>query len=67
MFSEPRSEDERKRRLRAFLRKLRADLVFLGADPYVVDRMSAAQLLEQRARRVRALMESAPRGAKWDG
>lgn len=64
--SAERALSEREQKLRKFLAKLRADLIWLGADRYLVARMSAAELIEHRARRIRALQEEAPRSARWD-
>ncbi len=57
---------ERDQKVRNFLAKLRADLVWLGADRYLVMRMSPMELLENRSRRIKALQSEAPVGARFD-
>lgn len=60
---------DRKAKLRALIRKLRADCIFYGCDEFLVMRWPLEVLLRERDRAIRRLMTEAPSGrtATWDG
>ena len=60
------AEQRRDRKCRDFLAKLRADLLFLGANRYQIAGLKVGELIALRQRLLRQHMETAPKGARWD-
>jgi len=60
------SDLDRRAVLRRLIAKLRADCVYYGVPEVRAERMSLEELIAERQRRLRALIEEAPKGAAWD-